>query len=154
MNKFMKEAIKEAEKGIAKGHGGPFGCVIVKDGKIIGRGHNTVVLDNDPTCHGEMSAIRNACKNLKSFDLSGADLYTTGMPCPMCICAMLWANIDHLYYGATVEENASIGFRDEIFRDNMSISLDKMADKITQLDHDECMKVLKKYDEMQDKTLY
>ena len=97
MNKFMKVAIKEAKEGIKQGHGGPFGAVIVKDGKIIGQGHNHVVVNNDPTCHGEVDAIRNACKNINSFDLKGADIYTTGEPCPMCLSAILWSNIEHIY---------------------------------------------------------
>ena len=91
MNKYMKVAIKEAKEGITQGHGGPFGVCIVKDNKIIGRGHNRVVLNNDCTCHGEMEAIRDACKNMNTFDLSGAALYTTGMPCPMCLGAIQWA---------------------------------------------------------------
>lgn len=93
MNKFMQEAIKEARLGINSGHGGPFGAVIVRDGEIVGRGHNKVVLNNDPTCHGEIDAIRNACQKLNTFDLSGCELYTTSYPCPMCMSALLWANI-------------------------------------------------------------
>ena len=97
MNKYMKVAIEEAQKGIRSGHGGPFGAVVVKDGKIIGQGHNMVVKNNDPTCHGEVSAIRDACKNLSSFDLKGAEIYTTGEPCPMCLGAILWSNIEKIY---------------------------------------------------------
>ena len=99
MDKFMKIAISEARKGISAGHGGPFGCVIVKDGKIVGKGHNEVVKRNDPTCHGEVMAIRDACKNIGSFDLSGCDLYTTAEPCPMCAGAIMWANIKKVWYG-------------------------------------------------------
>jgi len=112
---YMKEAIKEAKIGIHAGHGGPFGCVIVKDDTIVGKGHNQVLLNEDPTCHGEMMAIRDACKNLKSHDLSGCSLYTTAAPCPMCKGAILWANIDKVYYGCTTEDTDSIGFRDDIF---------------------------------------
>lgn len=111
----MKEAIKEAREGIRAGHGGPFGSVIVKDGTIIGRGHNQVIKNEDPTCHGEMMAIRDACKNIKSHDLSGCTIYTTAAPCPMCKGAILWANINKVYYGCTTEDTDSIGFRDEIF---------------------------------------
>ena len=81
---FMREAIKEAYDGIDHKHGGAFGCVIVKDGVIVGKGHNEVIKNNDCTCHGEMVAIRDACKNLDTFDLSGCELYTTAQPCPMC----------------------------------------------------------------------
>lgn len=110
MNKFMQEAIKEAEMGIKNAHGGPFGAVIVKKGRIVGRGHNTVVKENDATCHAEIQAIRNASKTLKSFDLNGCILYTTGRPCPMCKAALKWAKISKVYYGCTYADAKSIGF--------------------------------------------
>ena len=112
---FMRIAIEEAREGIRKGHGGPFGCVIVKDGRVIGRGHNQVLLRRDPTCHGEMEAIRDACAALDSFDLSDCELYTTGEPCPMCRGAILWANVERVYFGCTVEDAEAIGFRDRCF---------------------------------------
>ena len=112
---YMKEAIKEAYEGIEKKHGGPFGSVIVKDGKIVGKGHNQVLLNHDSTCHGEMMAIRDACKNLGTHDLTGCSLYTTAAPCPMCKGAILWANISKTYYGCTIEDTDLIGFRDETF---------------------------------------
>ncbi len=90
---YMRLAIDEAREGIRSGHGGPFGSVIVKDGEIIGKGHNMVLKNNDSTAHGEVSAIRNAESNIKSFDLTGAEIYTTGEPCPMCLAACMWANI-------------------------------------------------------------
>lgn len=154
MNEFMKVAIDEARKGILAGDGGPFGSVIVKDGVIIGKGHNHVVSRNDPTCHGEIDAIRDACKNINSFDLSGADVYTTGEPCPMCLGAILWANINKIYYGCSIKENDSIGFRDEIFYKNLSISTKKMKDRIIQIDHEECKELFKEYAELNDKTSY
>lgn len=150
----MKVAIDEARKGILAGDGGPFGSVIVKDGVIIGKGHNHVVSRNDPTCHGEIDAIRNACKNINSFDLSGADVYTTGEPCPMCLGAILWANINKIYYGCSIKENDSIGFRDEIFYKNLSISTKKMKDRIIQIDHEECKELFKEYAELNNKTSY
>lgn len=115
MNPYMEEAVREARRGIRHGDGGPFGCVIVRDGKIVGRGHNEVVARNDPTCHGEILAIRDACASLGTYDLSGCELYTTGEPCPMCLGAILWANIGKVYFGCTVADTASIGFRDETF---------------------------------------
>lgn len=154
MNKFMQVAIEEAREGIRNGHGGPFGAVIVKDGKIIGRGHNHVVINNDPTCHGEVDAIRNACKNINSFDLKGCELYTTGEPCPMCLSASLWANISMIYYGCSIQENDMIGFRDEIFYKNLSISTEKMKDKIKQIDHEECLELFKEYMAITNKTMY
>lgn len=153
MNKFMNEAIKEAQNGIRKGHGGPFGVCIVRDGKIIGKGHNRVILNHDCTCHGEMEAIRDACKNTNSFDLSGAHLYTTGMPCPMCLGAIQWASIEKLYYGCSVEDNASVGFRDDLFAEGIKLNHDKLSFSIEQIDRDECWKVLEEYHNM-DKELY
>ena len=154
MNKFMQMAIREAEEGILSGHGGPFGAVIVKDGNVIGKGHNRVVVNNDPTHHGEIAAIRNACANISSFDLTGADIYTTGEPCPMCLSACLWANINHIYYGCSIAENDKIGFRDEILFRHLSISTEKMKDKFIQVDHDDCVKLFEKYTEMKDKVQY
>ncbi len=156
MNEFMKMAIDEAMNGIENGHGGPFGAVIVKDGEVIGRGHNRVVANNDPTCHGEMSAIRDACHNLSTFDLTGATIYTTGEPCPMCLGAILWANIDKIYFGCTIEENEIIGFRDNLFYKNLSISTDKMREngKLVQIDHDECLALFKHYNSFTNKTNY
>lgn len=147
-------AIEEARQGILAGDGGPFGSVIVKDGVILGKGHNHVVSRKDPTCHGEVDAIRNACKNLDTFDLSGAEIYTTGEPCPMCLGAILWANISKVYYGCSIKENDMIGFRDEIFYKNLSISTKKMKDKIVQLDHDECLELFKEYLSLTDRTNY
>lgn len=154
MNKYMKIAINEARKGIRSGHGGPFGAVVVKDGVIVGKGHNRVVLNNDPTCHGEISAIRDACKKLKNFDLKGADIYTTGAPCPMCLGAILWANINMIYYGCSIKENDLIGFRDEIFYKNLSISTKKMSDRLKQVDHDECLKLFEEYMAITNKIKY
>lgn len=151
----MAMAVEEAEAGIKQGHGGPFGAVVVKDGKVIGKGHNRVVANNDPTCHGEIDAIRNACANINSFDLQGAEIYTTGEPCPMCLGAILWANIAHIYYGCSLQENYAIGFRDEKFRKKLSISLEKMQEKISQLDHDECLKLFNnKYLKIKDRVNY
>ncbi len=154
MNKFMKLAIKEAEEGIKKGHGGPFGAVVVKNGEVIGKGHNQVVVNNDPTCHAEVDAIRQACANIKSFNLKGCDIYTTGEPCPMCLSAVLWANIEHIYYGCTISENEMIGFRDEDFYEYLSISTNEMKNRISQIDHEECLKLFKKYMKIKDKVNY
>ncbi len=146
----MSEAIKEAQTGIRLGHGGPFGAIIVKDGKIIGRGHNQVVKLNDPTCHGEMMAIRDASKNIDSFDLSGSELYTTGEPCPMCLGAILWANIDKVYYGCNVLDTDKIGFRDDVFYKRLNNKLSF----VTELDRDECLKLYEEYSSIKDKVNY
>lgn len=151
MNKFMKEAIKEAEKGISLGHGGPFGAVVVKDGKIIGKGHNMVVVNNDPTCHGEMVAIKKACKKLNTFDLSGCEIYTTGYPCPMCFCAILWANINKVYYGCNTTDTKIIGFRDKEFEESIP---QKKVDICEEVDRCECLNLYQNYKNIQDKTMY
>ena len=114
MNKFMKIAIKEAQKGIRNNEGGPFGSVIVKDGKVLSKAHNQVLLKHDATCHGEMQAIRKASKRLKSFNLEECEIYTTGEPCPMCLGAILWSNIKKVYYGCNIVDTEEIGFRDNI----------------------------------------
>ena len=147
MDKFMKTAIDEAREGINAGHGGPFGCVIVKDGKIIGRGHNEVVRRKDPTCHGEVMAIRNACKELGTFDLSGCDLYTTAEPCPMCAGAIMWANIAKVYYGCNIADTDSIGFRDKQF-------YEAPEDISEELDRDACLEVFEEYRNIKEKRNY
>ena len=147
MNKYMQIAVDEARNGINAGHGGPFGCVIVKDGKIIGRGHNEVVKQKDPTCHGEVMAIRNACKNLGTYDLSGCELYTTAEPCPMCRGAILWANIRKVYYGCNINDTDNIGFRDKVFYEGEN-------DISEELDRQECLKVFEEYQALKDKKQY
>lgn len=143
----MQLAINEALDGITKHHGGPFGSVIVKNGEVVGKGHNRVLKNNDPTCHGEIDAIRKACYNLDTFDLSGCELYTTGEPCHMCLCACLWSNISKVHYGCTIEDNAEIGFRDEKF-DNLFSGRDKLGDYLHELDRDACLELFRKYKEM------
>lgn len=119
---YMGCAIAEARTGIQLKHGGPFGAVVVApDGTVVGHGHNRVLVNNDPTCHGEIEAIRDACKNLGTFDLSGCVLYTTAQCCPMCFAACLWANIEKIYYGCTIEDTNNIGFRDEIMNNYLSV---------------------------------
>lgn len=153
MNKFIKIAIEQAEIGIFNGEGGPFGSVVVKNDVIIGKGHNQVVINRDPTCHGEMQAIRDACKNINSFDLSGCVLYTTGEPCHMCLTACLWANIDKVFYGCTIEENELIGFRDKKF-DTFLNGRNNLKDYLICIDHEECRELYKKYRNIKNKTNY
>jgi guanine deaminase len=110
---FIRMAIDEALVGIRSGHGGPFGCVIVKDGEVLDRGHNRVLVDNDPTAHGEITAIRNACSKLGTIDLSGCTLYTSSEPCPMCKAAIVWAKVGRVVYAASMREaNDILGFKD------------------------------------------
>ena len=147
MDKFMKIAIDEARTGITAGHGGPFGCVIVKDGKVVGRGHNEVIKQNDPTCHGEVMAIRDACKNLGTYDLSGCELYTTAEPCPMCRGAVMWSNIRKVYFGCNIADTDSIGFRDKVFYESDE-------DISEELDRRECLEVFEEYRAINDKKSY
>lgn len=113
MNPFMKKANELAKKNLFTDNGGPFGAVIVKDGVIVGRGNNHVLVHNDPTAHAEIMAIRSACRKLKTYDLTGCVIYTSCYPCPMCLSAIIWANIKVAYYGNTKEDAARIGFRDD-----------------------------------------
>lgn len=151
MDKYMKLAIDEAKKGISNSEGGPFGAVIVKDGKVIGQGHNQVVKNNDPTCHGEMMAIRDACKNISSFDLAGSTIYTTGYPCPMCMGAILWANINKVYYGCNTTDTEEIGFRDKVFYE---FTEEKKKEMIIELDRKECKELYLEYVNIPSKTNY
>lgn len=113
MNKYMKIAKELANDNLSTNAGGPFGSCIVKNGKIIGKGSNNVLKNNDPTAHAEIMAIRDACNNINSYDLSDCELYTSCYPCPMCLSAIIWSNIKKVYYGNTKEDAANIGFRDD-----------------------------------------
>lgn len=149
MTEYMRIAIKEAQTGIRSNEGGPFGCVIVKDGKIIGRGHNEVVKRNDPTCHGEVMAIRNACGNINNFDLSGCKLYTTAEPCPMCLGAIKWANISKVYYGCNTLDTEEIGFRDKQFYEE-----ERGEEFIVNQDREACLELFEEYKSLENTTNY
>ena len=152
MNKFMRMAINEARKGIHSGHGGPFGSAIVKDGVVVAKGHNQVIKNQDPTCHGEMMAIHKACKKLGTFDVSGCELYTTAEPCPMCLGAILWANISRVYFGCNIVDTEEIGFRDKVFYEiNESGKKDEI---VIELDRKQCLKLFEEYKNIEDKHHY
>jgi len=140
----MKEAIREATAGIENGDGGPFGAVIVRGDEIVGRGHNMVTKSNNVILHGEMVAIQDACKNLDNSSLFGCDIYTTGEPCPMCLGALLWANIRNIYYGCSVVDNESIGFRDDVFDKILNVNRTKIKN-MKQIDREECLALYEKY---------
>lgn len=140
---FMQVAINEAYQGIEAGDGGPFGSVIVKDGEIVGQGHNRVLAENDPTCHGEMEAIRDACKNLGTHDLTGCELYTTAEPCPMCLGAILWSNMSQVYYGCTRQDSAEIGFRDDAFYRQLNGEEETVS--VQEFDRDTCLELFNDY---------
>lgn len=140
---FMKEALREAYQGIEHRHGGPFGSVVVKEGRVVGRGHNKVLLKHDPTCHGEMEAIRDACTTLGTHDLTGCELYTTAEPCPMCLGGILWANIRKVYYGCNRNDTEAIGFRDERFYEYFEGKKDSLS--VAELQREECLKLFQAY---------
>lgn len=153
MNKFMKEAIKLSEENLKTNNGGPFGACVVKDGRIIGKGSNQVLCSNDPTAHAEIAAIRDACKNINSYDLSGCEIYTTCYPCPMCLSAIIWSNIKKVYYGNTKEDVSNIGFRDQYIYDYINNSNNQVLN-LECMDRDETIKVFDKFIEKEDKTIY
>jgi guanine deaminase len=152
--KFMDEAIQTAIKGMNENEGGPFGCVIVKDGKIIGRGNNKVTSTNDPTAHAEVEAIRNACINLGSFQLDGCTLYTSCEPCPMCLGAIYWARPDKVYFGCNHEDASKIGFDDEFIYKEIPLPYEKRSIPFEQFARDKALEAFKKWEEKEDKTEY
>lgn len=147
---FMDQAILEAQTGIENGHGGPFGAVVVRDDLVIGRGHNRVISKQDPTCHGEIEAIRDACKNTGNFNLEGADIYTTSEPCPMCLGAIMWAGIKTIYYGCNRIDAEDIGFRDRVFYDAM----DQNAYVLVETQRAECLALFARYSGMPNREQY
>ena len=140
---YLEEATKEAKQGIKNEEGGPFGAIILKDNKIVGRGHNKVLKDHDPTAHAEINAIRDASKNLKTHDLTGCIIYTTSEPCPMCLSAIIWANIKEIYFGTDRKEVANIGFRDDFIYEYIKHPNNTL--KVIKVENEDCKNILKKY---------
>ena len=153
-NKFMIEAIKKAEENILTGKGGPFGAVVVRDGEIIAAVGNRVTSTNDPTAHAEVVAIREACKKLDTFDLTGCEIYASCEPCPMCLGAIMWARIDKLYYAADRVDASRAGFDDELFYTELALPVEKRMLSPTQLLQKEANEVFDKWIEESDKILY
>lgn len=153
-NKCMMEAIKLSHDNVRDNLGGPFGAVIVKDGKVISRMSNRVTSINDPTAHAEIESIRKACKKLKTFDLSGCMIYTSCEPCPMCLSAIYWARIDKIYYANTRKDAADIHFDDEFIYEQIHTSVDKRTIPMIQIMRDEALDVFKQWDAKKDKILY
>ena len=152
--KFMKMAIALSRFGLEQGKGGPFGCVIVKDGKVIGQGYNSVLDTNDPTAHAEVVAIRDACKNLGSFQLTGSDMYTSCEPCPMCLGAIYWARPSRVFYANTKKDAAAVGFDDQFIYEELELPLDERKIPFSQILKEEANQVFKKWVLMDNKTLY
>lgn len=152
--KFMKEAIKLSVDNVLSGKGGPFGAVIVKDGKIIARGANEVILTKDPTAHAEVVAIRNACKILKNFQLTGCDIYTSCEPCPMCLGAIYWARPDRLFYANSKEDAAAIDFDDKFIYEEIAKPIGERKLFTQQLLREDAWEAFKKWNESGLKTVY
>jgi tRNA(Arg) A34 adenosine deaminase TadA len=151
----MEEAKRLADDNLVTNVGGPFGAVIVKDDKIIGYGSNHVLVNHDPTAHAEVMAIRDACNKLNTHDLSGCVIYTNCYPCPMCLSAIIWANIKTVYYGNTKEDAASIGFRDDyIYNFIKNNNQDLNVLKLNSLDRDNTIETFINYTNKEDKELY
>ncbi|WP_263416159.1 nucleoside deaminase [Terriglobus albidus] len=137
--RFMQRAIALATENVRTGRGGPFGCVVVKDGEIVAEGMNLVTSTNDPTAHGEVVAIRRACEKLGTFSLEGCEVYTSCEPCPMCLAALYWSRCSAIYYGNTAADAAAVGFDDSFLYDEVKKPLDQRAIPIRQLLHHEAL---------------
>ena len=145
MKEYMKLAKECAEHGVNCGQGGPFGAVIVdKSGNIIAKGNNMVLANNDPTAHAEVIVIREACKKLGTYDLSGCILYTSCEPCPMCLSAIIWANIKEVYYACTRKDAGEIGFRDDAIYEFLETNNKSLLDE-KQIDREDCIHLFNEY---------
>ncbi|MGB6223595.1 nucleoside deaminase [Haloferula sp.] len=151
---FMRHAIELARRGMLAGHGGPFGAVVVRDGEIIGEGWNQVLRNNDPTAHGEVTAIRDACSKIGNFSLDGCEIHTTGEPCPMCLGAIHWARIGRIYYGFSIEDAATIGFDDVNFYDELALPPEKRSIPSLQAHADEARSLLGEYQSIPERKPY
>ncbi|MBK6340414.1 MAG: nucleoside deaminase [Bacteroidetes bacterium] len=151
---FMLRAIELSKNGLESGKGGPFGCVIVKDGKIIGEGNNQVTSTNDPTAHAEMVAIRNACKNINSFQLEGCEVYTSCEPCPMCLGAIYWARPDKIYFANNRSDAAEIGFDDAFIYDEIEEKIENRQIQMEPLGRMEALEIFKQWKLKTDKIEY
>ena len=155
MNEILSKAIERARQTMKQNIGGPFGAAIIDaEGNILAVSSNSVLRDNDPTAHAEVNAIREACRKLESYDLSGCVLYTTAYPCPMCLSAIIWANIKKVYFGCRAQDAEAIGFRDDfIYRFIENKCTDKSVMEIAELDREECLQLFNEY-QKENKTIY
>jgi guanine deaminase len=150
---FMREAIRIALENVKNG-GGPFGAVVVKDGAIIGKGTNSVTIDNDPSAHAEVNAIRDACKNMNSFQLTGCDIYTSCEPCPMCFGAIYWARPERIFFGSNKKDAADAGFDDSFIYNEIELPCGSRKIKAIQLLQDEAAEVFQLWHNTEDKIEY
>ena len=150
----MMEAIALSKKSIENNEGGPFGCIVVKNDEIVGRGNNQVILQNDPTAHAEIVAIKDACKTLGTFQLDGCEIYTSCEPCPMCLGAIYWARPDIVYYANTRHDAAAIGFDDSMIYQEMAIDINNRKIPTINLCRQNAAAVFQQWAEKDNKTLY
>jgi guanine deaminase len=152
--KFMMRAIELARSGVDNNAGGPFGCVVVKDGEIIGEGNNRVTSANDPTAHAEVVAIRDACSRLQAFQLDGCTIYTSCEPCPMCLGAIYWSRPAQIFYACTRDDAADIGFDDDFIYDELEKANDDREMVLMNFMRDEALEVFRKWSAKPDKIEY
>ena len=151
---FLHEAIRLSMEKSQAGEGGPFGAVIVRNGTIVGRGWNRVTSANDPTAHAEITAIRDACRRLESFSLAGCEIFTSCEPCPMCLAAIYWARLDRVYYAATREDAAAVGFDDGRIYEELAMDIARRSLPMTQDLRDEACEALRAWQLKADRTPY
>lgn len=154
MNEFMQTAIEEATRGVEQNEGGPFGAVVVRNGVVVGTGHNSVIASNDPTAHAEVNAIREAAAFLGRYDLSDCEIFTTCEPCPMCYGAIHWARIGTIHRGAGKEDAAALGFNDVDIYAEISRDPEDREIIMDVVDRDACLQVFKLWNEKDDRVLY
>lgn len=150
----MAEAISLSRQGISQNEGGPFGCVVVKDDVIVGRGNNKVTSSNDPTAHAEIVAIRDACRNLGTYQLTDCEIYTTCEPCPMCLGAIYWARVKVIYYANNRTDAADIGFDDSMIYEEFGVDLENRRIPIKSIGREEALKVFQEWKDKEDKVKY
>ncbi len=152
--KFMEEAVQLSRRHIEEGQGGPFGCVVVKDGVVVGRGWNSVLAGNDPTAHAEVVAIRDACRNLGTYQLNGCVVYTSCEPCPMCMGAIYWSRPDKVFYANTREDAARTGFDDSFIYEQLSLPLEQRKIPMIPMDKTNAQDVFRQWLEKEDREKY
>lgn len=151
---FMKMAIELSRAGMEEGEGGPFGCIIVKDGVVVGKGYNSVLTKNDPTAHAEVVAIRDACQQLKHFQLDGCELYTSCEPCPMCMGAIYWARPSRVFYANTKQDAAEAGFDDDFIYQELAVPNEQRKIPFNHLLETDAKQVFQEWVAKEDKTIY
>ncbi len=150
----MRHAIELAMRGVRDDLGGPFGCVVVRDGLVVGTGENRVTSSNDPTAHAEIVAVRAACAKLGRFDLRGCEVYTSCEPCPMCLAALYWARVDRVWYSATREDAAAIGFDDDLIYRELALPIEERSLELGPLLREEGLAAFRAWSEKADRRQY